>query len=76
MSVSISGGDGLDTINVGNNGAIVAPGLLTPVPGPVVVDGGPGGANSCGRWQRRGRGADYTITSTAVTRSLPAGFGV
>ncbi len=75
VSVSISGGDGLDTINVGNNGAIGAPGLLTPVPGPVVVDGGPGGANLVVDGSGAGVAADYTITSTAVTRSLPAGFG-
>ncbi len=44
-SVTLNGGDDLDVINVGNNGTLGAPGLLTPVVGPVIVNGGLGGAD-------------------------------
>ncbi len=62
-------------INVGNSGAIGTPGLLTPIPGAVTVDGGTEGANLVVDGTGAAVAADYAITSTTVTRSLPAGFG-
>lgn len=45
VPVTLNGGAGLDIINVGNNGTLGTPGLLTPVAGPVIVNGGAGGAD-------------------------------
>lgn len=75
IPVALNGGDGLDIINVGNNGALGAPGLLTPVIGSVSVNGGAGGANLTVDGTGAAVAADYAITATTVTRSLPAGFG-
>ena len=60
----------LDVINVGNSGAIGTPGLLTPIPGAVTVNGGTDGANLVVDGSGAAVAADYTITSTTVTRSL------
>ena len=75
VATTINGGGGLDNINVGNSGVIGTPGLLTPIASAVNVDGGAGGANLVVDGSGAGVNADYTITSTTVTRSLPAGFG-
>ncbi len=75
VPVAINGGDGLDIINVGNTGSLGTPGLLTPVAGPVSVNGGVDGANLTVDGSGAAVAADYTITSTSVTRSLPIGFG-
>lgn len=75
VPVILNGGDGLDLINVGNSGVVGAPGLLTPIAGAVSVNGGTGGANLVVDGSGAGVVADYTITSTTVTRSLPPGFG-
>ena len=75
VPVTLNGGDGLDIINVGNNGTLGTPGLLTPVAGPVSVNGGAGGANLTVDGTGAAVAADYAITATTVTRSLPAGFG-
>ncbi len=72
--MTLNGGDGLDTINVGNNGTLGTPGLLTPVAGAVIVNGGAGGANLTVDGTGAAVAANYEITATTVTRSLPAGF--
>jgi Ca2+-binding RTX toxin-like protein len=75
LPVTLNGGDGLDVINVGNNGTLGTPGLLTPVAGPVIVNGGAGGADLTVDGTGDAVAADYAITATTVTRSMPAGFG-
>ena len=73
--LTIDTGSELDTINIGNTGSVGAPGLLTPIAGAITVDGGTGGANLVVDGSGAAVNADYAITSTTVTRSLPAGFG-
>lgn len=73
--LNINTGADLDAINVGNTGAVGAPGLLTPVAGAVSVDGGANGASLTVDGSGAGVAADYSISSTTVTRSVPAGFG-
>ncbi len=75
VPVTINGGDGLDIINVGNNGTLGSPGLLTPVGGQVIVNGDLAGANLTVDGSGAAVAADYTITGTTVTRTIPAGFG-
>lgn len=75
VPVTLNGGDGLDIINVGNNGALGAPGLLTPIAGPVTVNGGAGGANLTVDDTGAAFAANYTLSATTLTRTLPAGFG-
>ncbi len=75
LPVTLNGGDDLDVINIGNNGTLGTPGLLTPVIGPVLVDGGAGGADLTVDGTGAAVAANYSITATTVTRSLPAGFG-
>ena len=45
VTTTINGGGSLDVINIGNTGVVGTPGLLTPVAGPVIVDGQAGGAD-------------------------------
>jgi len=73
--LAINAGSGLDIINIGNTGTVTTPGFLTPIAGAVTVDGGVGGANLTVDGSGAGVAADYDITSTKVSRSLPAGFG-
>ena len=75
VTTTLNGGGGLDNINVGNTGTVGAPGLLTPVAGPVVVNGQAGGANLVVDGSGAAIAADYALTSTTVTRTTPAGFG-
>ena len=75
VPVTLNGGDDLDIINVGNNGTLGSPGLLTPVAGPVIVNGGTGGADLTVDGTGAAVAANYEITATTVTRSSPAGFG-
>ncbi len=75
VPVTLNGGDGLDIINVGNNGTLGTPGLLTPVAGPVIVNGGAGGADLTVDGTGAAVAENYGITATTVTRTSPAGFG-
>ncbi|MBY0514255.1 MAG: hypothetical protein K2P78_10135, partial [Gemmataceae bacterium] len=72
---NVNAGGGLDTVNVGNTGAVGAPGLLTPVAGTVIVDGQGGGANLTVDGSGAAVAADYQVTNINVVRVAPAGFG-
>lgn len=74
-TTTINAGDGLDNINIGNTGTIGLPGALTPVNGAVVVNGQADGANLVVDGSGAGVTANYAITSTTVTRSVPPNFG-
>lgn len=69
-TTTINGGAGLDLINIGT-----AANLLTPVAGAVIANGDADGANVTVNGQGAAVDADYTITSSAITRETPAGFG-
>ena len=71
----INSGADLDVVNVGNDGTVGSPGLLTPIAGAVTINGGAGGANLTVDGSGAAVNADYAITGTTVTRSIPAGFG-
>ena len=70
-TTNVNAGGGLDNVNVGNTGVVGSPGALTPVAGAVVVDGQANGANLVVDGSGAGVAANYAITSTTVTRSLP-----
>ena len=75
VTTTINGGGSLDVINIGNAGAVGTPGLLTPIAGPVFVNGQAGGADLTVDGSGAGVNADYNVTFNTVTRSVPAGFG-
>ncbi|WP_254513390.1 dockerin type I domain-containing protein [Anatilimnocola floriformis] len=74
-TTTINAGDGLDSVNVGNTGTVGVPGALTPVAGAVVVNGQVGGANLVVDGSGAAVTANYALSATQITRSLPAGFG-
>ena len=75
QTLTLDTGAGFDNVTLGSLAGFTNPGLLTPIAGPVVLDGGGDDAQLFVDDGGEGGAADYTITSTAVTRSSPTGFG-
>lgn len=75
IPLQLNGGTSADNFNIGTSNTPGNPGLLTPINAVVRVNGGPGPDLMTIDGSGAAVVADYTISSTQVTRSSPAGFG-